>query len=129
MAHAVHPNYSDKHEENFRPQFHKGPVIKHNAKQRYATTAETAFIFREIANRNGIPVQDFVARNDTPRGSSLGPIISSRSGIRTVDIGIAQLSMHSIREVCGVKDIQYTVDLFKNLFEQYSALNNSLEID
>lgn len=108
MAHALHPNYMDKHEENHQPKMHGGLVIKHNANQRYATNAITSFIFREIAQKHDIPVQDFVVRNDMACGSTIGPILASGVGIRTVDVGAPQLSMHSIREMCAVDDVMHS---------------------
>lgn len=69
MAHGVHPNYVDKHEENHRPLMHEGPVIKYNANERYATTGETAFLLKEIAHEHQVPVQEFVVRQDTGCGS------------------------------------------------------------
>nr|XP_011457668.1 PREDICTED: probable aspartyl aminopeptidase [Fragaria vesca subsp. vesca] len=81
MAHGVHPNFMDKHEEYHRPEMQKGLVIKHNANQRYATSGVTSFL-------------EFVVRNDMGCGSTIGPILASGAGIRTVDCGIAQLSMH-----------------------------------
>eukprot|EP00124_Ichthyophonus_hoferi_P004009 Ihof_evm1s395 gene=Ihof_evmTU1s395 len=113
MSHGIHPNYPEKHEENHRPLLNKGPAIKFNANQRYATTAVTANILRALAKKNNIPLQDMCVRNDSPCGSTIGPILSSNTGIRTVDIGNAQLSMHSIREMGGVKDVDYSVALFE----------------
>lgn len=129
MAHALHPNYMDKHEENHRPKMHKGLVIKHNANQRYATNAVTSFIFREIAARHNLPIQDFVVRNDMPCGSTIGPILASGVGIRTVDVGAPQLSMHSIREMCGVDDVQHSYLHFKAYFEEFSALDTKITVD
>ena len=96
MAHAVHPNYSEKHEEQHQPLFHKGVVVKHNANQRYATTALTAYMFRECAKLSGVSTQEFVVKNDMGCGSTIGPIVSAQTGIRTVDVGVPQLSMHSV---------------------------------
>jgi len=97
MAHAVHPNYSDKHDSNHKPFMHKGVVLKENANQRYATVATTALIIREIGQKHGVPIQDFVVRNDSLCGSTIGPIIAGGTGIRTVDVGNPQLSMHHKR--------------------------------
>ncbi|CAI9091338.1 OLC1v1026347C2 [Oldenlandia corymbosa var. corymbosa] len=94
MAHGVHPNFMEKHEEHHRPELQKGLVIKHNANQRYATSGVTAFLFKEVARMNNLPTQEFVVRNDMGCGSTIGPILASGVGIRTVDCGIAQLSMH-----------------------------------
>ncbi|KAF6166896.1 hypothetical protein GIB67_020330 [Kingdonia uniflora] len=129
MAHALHPNYMDKHEENHQPKLHGGLVIKHNANQRYATNAVTSFIFREIAEKHGLPVQDFVVRNDMPCGSTIGPILASGVGIRTVDVGAPQLSMHSIREMCAVDDVRYSYEHFKAFFEEFSLLDSKLTVD
>ncbi|CAI5961856.1 unnamed protein product [Closterium sp. NIES-65] len=129
MAHCHHPNYPEKHEELHQPKMHKGLVIKHNANQRYATTAVTAALFREVATCHGIPVQDFVVRNDTGCGSTIGPILASGAGIRTVDVGAPQLSMHSIREMCGTDDIGHMVNHFTAFFKDFPTLDASLTVD
>lgn len=129
MAHCLHPNYPEKHEENHQPKMHKGLVIKDNANQRYATNAITSFIFREIAKSHNLPTQDFVVRNDMACGSTIGPILASGIGIRTVDVGAPQLSMHSIREMCGVDDVGYSYNHFKAFFEDFSALDAQLAVD
>uniref|UniRef100_A0A453KTM3 Aspartyl aminopeptidase n=1 Tax=Aegilops tauschii subsp. strangulata TaxID=200361 RepID=A0A453KTM3_AEGTS len=156
MAHALHPNYmvivvfldqfmgsqvcsniliendlsfQEKHEENHQPKLHGGLVIKHNANQRYATNAVTAFIFREIAERHQLPIQDFVVRNDMACGSTIGPILASGVGIRTVDIGAPQLSMHSIREMCAVDDVNYSYEHLKAYFEEFTELDNKVKVD
>ncbi|KAF7833954.1 putative aspartyl aminopeptidase [Senna tora] len=129
MAHALHPNYMDKHEENHQPKLHGGLVIKHNANQRYATNAVTSFIFREIAAKHNIPVQDFVVRNDMACGSTIGPILASGVGIRTVDVGAPQLSMHSIREMCAVDDAQHSYEHFKAFFQEFSSLDAKIAVD
>lgn len=129
MAHALHPNYMDKHEENHQPKMHSGLVIKHNANQRYATNAVTSFIFREIAQKHNLPIQDFVVRNDMPCGSTIGPILASGVGIRTVDVGGPQLSMHSIREMCAVDDVKHSYEHFKAYFQEFSALDAKIRVD
>lgn len=103
-AHSIHPNYPERHEPGHRPIANGGPVIKSNANQRYATTAETAAAFARACDLAGVPHQWFVSRNSMPCGSTIGPITSTRLGIPTVDVGVAQLSMHSARELCGAHD-------------------------
>ena len=98
MAHSVHPNYPAKYESHHRPEMNKGPVVKINANARYATNSPGIVLTEEVAREAGVPLQLFVVRNDSPCGSTIGPMLSSALGIRTVDMGNAQLSMHSIRE-------------------------------
>ncbi|PNW77411.1 hypothetical protein CHLRE_10g435300v5 [Chlamydomonas reinhardtii] len=129
MAHALHPNYSDKHDPDHQPRMHGGLVLKHNNNQRYATNAVSAALFREVARRHGLPVQEFSVRNDMPCGSTIGPILASNLGCRTVDVGIAQLSMHSIREQCGADDVAIAYDHFLAFFKEFSALDASLDVD
>jgi aspartyl aminopeptidase len=104
MAHAVHPNYPSRHEERHRPQINGGPVIKVNAQQRYATSAETSARFAALCKRFEVPVQYYSHRTDLPCGSTIGPIASTLLGIPTVDIGNPMLSMHSAREMAGTRD-------------------------
>jgi aspartyl aminopeptidase len=104
MAHATHPNYSDRHEPGHWVELNGGPVIKTNASQRYATDARTAAAFVAACDRAAVPVQHFVSRNDMPCGSTIGPITSARLGIATVDVGAPQLAMHSARELMGAAD-------------------------
>lgn len=104
MAHAVHPNYAGKHDERHKPALNGGPVIKINAQQRYATSASTAAMFRDLCKQTEVPFQHYSHRTDLPCGSTIGPIASTLLGIRTVDVGNPMLSMHSIRELCGAKD-------------------------
>jgi aspartyl aminopeptidase len=103
-AHAVHPNYPERHEPNHRPIVNGGPAIKVNSNQRYATSSTTAAAFQDACERVGVPWQVFVSRNNMPCGSTIGPITATRLGIATVDVGVPQLSMHSARELCGADD-------------------------
>jgi aspartyl aminopeptidase len=106
-AHAVHPNYPERHEPGHRPIVNGGPAIKVNSNQRYATSATTASSFERACVAAGVPWQVFVSRNNMPCGSTIGPITSTRLGVATVDVGIPQLSMHSARELCGTDDPPY----------------------
>ncbi|KAI8903670.1 peptidase M18 [Powellomyces hirtus] len=129
MAHAIHPNYVEKHEENHRPYMNKGVVVKQNANQRYATTAVSTTLLREVAKRAGVPLQEFVVRNDSPCGSTIGPMLSAQLGLRTIDVGNAQLSMHSIRETCGTEDVKSAIDLFESFFHDFAAVDASITVD
>ncbi|KAL6125511.1 hypothetical protein ACLB2K_073568 [Fragaria x ananassa] len=129
MAHGVHPNFMDKHEEYHRPEMQKGLVIKHNANQRYATSGVTSFLFQEIGKIHNLPTQEFVVRNDMGCGSTIGPILASGAGIRTVDCGIAQLSMHSVREICGKEDIDVAHKYFKAFYQTFSSIDRKLIVD
>ncbi|MDQ3470541.1 MAG: M18 family aminopeptidase, partial [Actinomycetota bacterium] len=103
-AHAVHPNYPERHDPDHAPVVNRGPAIKLNANQRYATSPETAALFRRACAEAGVPSQTFVSRNNMPCGSTIGPLTATRLGIATVDVGVPQLSMHSARELCGIAD-------------------------
>lgn len=116
MAHAVHPNYAEKHQSNHAVEINKGIVVKVNMNQRYATDLVSSTLLKAIAQKADVPVSEFVVRNDSPCGSTIGPIIASKTGIKTVDLGGAMWSMHSIRETCGVLDGAYYRDLFKSFY-------------
>ena len=113
MAHAVHPNYGDRHEPDHRPQFGGGPVIKHNANQSYATDAGSAAWFVACCRDAGVPVQHFVTRGDLPCGSTIGPLTATRLGVQTVDVGNATLSMHSCREQASAADVKPMIDALR----------------
>lgn len=103
-AHATHPNYLEKSDSHHRIVFNKGPVIKYNASQRYATEAASAAVFKAVCREAKIEPQEFVMRSDLPCGSTIGPMTSARLGVITVDVGAASLAMHSIREHTGARD-------------------------
>lgn len=103
-AHGVHPNYADRHDSNHGPVLNRGPVIKVNANQRYATNSEGSALFQQICAEADVPVQYFVSRNDMPCGSTIGPLTASALGVNTLDVGIPTFAMHSVRELAGTTD-------------------------
>ncbi|MFT6386654.1 MAG: aspartyl aminopeptidase [Cellvibrionaceae bacterium] len=105
-AHGIHPNYADMHDSQHGPILNKGPVIKVNANQRYATNSETSSAFKYFCDLADVPVQEFVTRSDLGCGSTIGPITATEIGVKTVDIGLPTFAMHSIRELAGSKDSQ-----------------------
>jgi aspartyl aminopeptidase len=115
-AHAVHPNYAEKHDDNHGPRINGGPVIKVNANQRYASNSETQALFRHLCEEEGVPVQSFVVRSDMACGSTIGPITATEIGVPTVDVGVPQLAMHSVREMCGSKDPEYLCRVLKRFY-------------
>ncbi len=112
-AHGIHPNYADKHDKNHGPILNQGPVIKINSSQRYASNSISSARFQQICDKANIPVQHFVTRSDMGCGSTIGPITASELGVETLDIGVAQWAMHSIRETAGSKDIEYLYSALK----------------
>eukprot|EP00536_Pseudo-nitzschia_multiseries_P004275 jgi/Psemu1/187637/e_gw1.70.68.1 len=126
QAHAIHPNYSAKHEANHAPTLNGGFVVKTNSNQRYATSGITGFVARELGRIANIPIDEFVVRNDCGCGSTIGPSISAMTGMRVVDAGMPQLSMHSCREVMGIADLSRGVDLFRVFYQQFRQLDDSL---
>jgi aspartyl aminopeptidase len=112
-AHAVHPNYTERHDPNHAPMPNLGPALKLNGNQRYATSAKGAAHLRSLAASAGVPIQTFVSRNNMPCGSTIGPITATQLGIEAIDIGVPQLSMHSARELCGASDPQFLLDLMR----------------
>lgn len=124
QAHAVHPNYAEYHEENHRPSLHGGVVIKYNGNQRYATNTTSAGVIREAARLVQVPTQDYMVKNDSPCGSTIGPILSSKLGMTTVDIGGPQLSMHSIRECGSTQSISQLTALLASFYSNYGKIRS-----
>jgi len=118
MAHAVHPNWSDRHEPGHMPHLGAGPVIKSNANQRYATDGLSAARFQSWCHAADVVPQHFVTRSDLGCGSTIGPISAAQLGMQTVDVGNPMLSMHSIREMAGSADVQPMIDVMRAFFEE-----------
>ena len=139
MAHSVHPNYTHKYESDHRPEMNQGTVIKVNANQRYMTNSPGIVLLQEAARlakpsaestaSAGVPLQLFVVRNDSSCGSTIGPMVASLLGTRTIDVGNAQLSMHSIRETAGVYDVEHATRLFASFFENFGELESKIIVD
>jgi aspartyl aminopeptidase len=105
MAHATHPNYPERHEPGHLVRVNAGPVVKVQPNLRYATDGRSAAAFALACEQAGVPLQRYEHRADLPCGSTIGPITSARTGIPTVDVGAAQLAMHSARELMGANDV------------------------
>lgn len=121
QAHGIHPNYERFYEKHNRPQVNAGPVIKVNANQRYATNSKGIVLIKALAELSRVPLQLFVVRNDSPCGSTIGPMLSAKLGVRTLDLGNPQLSMHSIRETGGSHDVCRLVTLFRAYFNNFEV--------
>jgi len=120
-AHGIHPNYPMKHDENHGPLLNKGPVIKVNARQRYATNSLTSALFRQMAQEVDVSLQAFVARNDMPCGSTIGPITATEVGVPTLDVGVPTFAMHSIRELAGSRDAEDLYKVLRHFFNRMGA--------
>jgi aspartyl aminopeptidase len=115
-AHGIHPNFIDRHDENHGPLLNRGPVIKVNANQRYATNSETSAVFKLLCEAASVPVQTFVARTEMGCGSTIGPVVASEVGVKTLDIGVPTFGMHSIRELAGSQDTGYLYAALSGLY-------------
>lgn len=121
-AHGVHPNFPARHEDNHGPLLNRGPVIKVNTNQRYATNSVTAARLRQWARDAEVPLQTFVARNDMGCGSTIGPLTATRIGVPTLDLGVPTLAMHSIRELAGAADAESLFTLATRCFNHSGSL-------
>ena len=115
-AHSVHPNYAGKADPTNRPYINGGIVIKYSANQKYTTDGVSGAVFRTVCERAGVPTQTFVNRSDMRGGSTLGNISTSQVALNSVDVGLAQLAMHSAYETAGVCDTAYLASAARELF-------------
>jgi len=125
MAHAVHPNYPDKHDKQHRPMLGAGPVIKVNVNQSYASDGPAVAAFSAACRAVEVIPQHFSSRNDTPCGSTIGPISAARLGVRAVDVGNPMLSMHSCREMAASRDVAPMIRVLTRLFSEFRGLDSS----
>lgn len=116
LAHAVHPNVTEKHDPQNRPLINKGPVIKLSANMKYTTDSSSAAAYTQICQKAGVPVQYFVNRSDEKGGSTIGPDLAKHLPIRSVDVGTPILAMHSVRELGGVLDHTYVTRSFEEFY-------------
>jgi aspartyl aminopeptidase len=125
MAHAVHPNYPDKHDKQHRPVLGAGPVIKVNVNQSYASDGPAVAAFRAACLAVDVTPQHFSSRNDSPCGSTIGPITAAGLGLRTVDVGSPMLSMHSCREMAATADVAPMIRVLTRLFSDFKGLDSA----
>jgi aspartyl aminopeptidase len=118
MGHGVHPNAVDKHDPTNRPVLNGGPMIKVAANLNFTTDSDTAAAYKALCHEAGIPVQRFVSRSDLKGGSTIGPITATQLAMRSLDVGNPALAMHSIRELCGVRDHSYIAHSFTAFYSQ-----------
>ena len=116
-AHALHPNHPEFYDLNEAPKMNGGIVIKYNASNRYTSDSISSAMFIDLLNQNNIPYQFFSNKSDIRGGSTLGNILLSHVSMLSVDVGLAQLAMHSSFETAGVKDVQYAIDAFSAFYK------------
>lgn len=128
-AHAVHPNHPELADPTHRPRLNGGVVIKYNAAQLYTTDSYSSAIFLEMCKKAGVPTQMFCNRSDIRGGSTLGSISNTKVPLHAVDIGVAQLAMHSSYETCGAFDTGHMINAMKEFFSSSLLVKNgSVEI-
>ena len=116
-AHAVHPNHPEQYDSENRVTMNGGVVVKFNANQKYTSDGVSQAIFESVCKRAGVPVQRFANRSDIAGGSTLGNIANAHASMISVDIGLAQLAMHSANESAGTKDIEYMINALRTFHE------------
>ena len=118
-AHAVHPNHPELSDPTNRVYMNEGIVIKYNANQKYTTDAVSSALFKDYCKNADVPYQNYTNRSDMQGGSTLGNIASAQVSIKMVDIGLAQLSMHSSYETAGIKDTYYMIEVLEEFYNSH----------
>ena len=126
LAHAFNPNYPEKFQAQHQNKVQQGVVLKINVCGKYSTESENAAVFKELAKSCNVPIQEFIVRQDSPCGTTIGPITSAKLGIKSVDVGIAQFAMHSIREQLGIVDLFYYRTIFEEFFKNYEKVKGNI---
>jgi len=116
LAHGSSPNYPEKDDPTTTTLLGGGPVLKYSANYKYATTGYTAAVFKALCEKANVPCQGYITRSDVVGGGTIGAMISANLGTAVVDMGLAILGMHSIRELGSAKDHEYLLDLFNTFF-------------
>jgi len=128
-AHAVHPNHPEKYDAQNRTFMNSGVVIKHNANQKYTTDAVSDAVFTAVCEKAGVPVQHFANRSDVLGGSTLGNIANTHVSMNTVDIGLAQLAMHSSYETAGCADVDYMIRALETFYSSDIVMQGDGEFE
>ena len=126
LAHAFNPNYPEKFQAQHQNKVQQGVVLKINVCGKYSTESENAAVFKELAKSCNVPLQEFTVRQDSPCGTTIGPITSAKIGIKSVDVGIPQFAMHSIREQLGIVDLFYYRTIFEEFFKNYEKVKGNI---
>lgn len=125
-THAVNPNFRDQYLEHHKPKLNQGVTIKYNVNMANTTDAVSSVLVQEIARRTGNKLQYFHIRNDSRSGGTIGPAVSAALGVRSIDVGIPQLAMHSIRATTGTRDVYLGVKFFRAIYEQFGTVDTEL---
>lgn len=128
-AHAIHPAHPEKADPVNNVKMNGGVVIKHSARQSYTTDAMSSAIFMECCNRAGVPFQHYTNHSNIPGGGTLGSISARKVSVYSIDIGLAQLAMHSCYEVAGIKDTHYTIEAMKAFYSQHISVNEDGDLE
>ncbi len=126
LNHCVHPNYPEKLQQSHRPILNNGVLIHYNARQSFASDCVGTGILWELSNKVNVPLQAIMYRNDSMSGSTIGPMIAAKSGIKTIDIGMSLINAHSVRECCGVMDLLYQKKLTTSFFKNYASIKHNM---
>ena len=123
-AHAIHPNHPELSDKTNAPLMNKGIVIKHQAGLSYTTDAISEAVFKDVCEKANVPTQSFANRSDKRGGGTLGSILLGSLPVPSVDIGLAQLAMHSAYETAGTKDIEYLIDALRSFYKTELNIKN-----